>query len=108
VARAFPPAPLRDDTRIRLALHPAHLGELVLELSAGRLGVRARLRTDTEAARDLILAHLDDLRRDLERRGIRIRRFDVELAAGNRKETESGPDSAGPRSHRRQVLDLDA
>lgn len=108
VVRAFPPAPLRDGARIRLSLQPAHLGELVIEVSAGRSGVRARIRTETDAARDLILAHLDDLRRDLEKRGVRISRFDVDLAGRIRREQDARTGPPGPRSHRRQVLDLDA
>lgn len=95
-------APLRDGTRVRLSLSPAHLGDLWIELSVTGSRLTGRVRTETAAARDLILSHLDDLRRDLERRGIRITRLEVEVDEG-RSRTE-----AGPRSHRKQVLDVRA
>ena len=95
-------APLRDGTRIRLSLSPAHLGELWIELSVAGPRLNGRVQTETSAARDLILSHLDDLRRDLEKRGIRISCLEVEV------DEERSKTEAGPRSHRKQVLDLRA
>jgi len=107
-AEALGSAPLRDGSRIRIALHPAHLGELRIELSVSGTRVRARIRTETGAARDLILAHLDDLRREFDRRGLRIGRFDVEIDGVMRRDVDGEAGPARPKSHRRQVLDLEA
>jgi len=102
LGEALQSAPLRDGTRVRLSLSPAHLGDVWIELSVAGSRLSGRVRTGTWAARDLILSHLDDLRRDLEKRGIRIRHLEVEVAEGR------GKAEAGPRSHRKQVLDLQA
>ena len=106
IAESFRSIPLRDGSRIRLSLHPATLGDLRIELSVAGSRLRARVWTETEEARDLILSSLDDLRRNLAGRGIRISRFDVEVGA--RPEGEAGREKPGLKSHRRQVLDLEA
>ncbi|HEV3026793.1 MAG TPA: flagellar hook-length control protein FliK [Planctomycetota bacterium] len=107
-AEALQSAPIRDGTRVRLSLSPAHLGDLCIELSVSGSRLRGRVRTQTPAARDLILAHLDDLRRELERRGIRWSRFEVEVDLSWPPEGD-GPEGSGrPLSPRRQVLDLRA
>ncbi|HZE96533.1 MAG TPA: flagellar hook-length control protein FliK [Planctomycetota bacterium] len=85
---------------IRITLSPAHLGELRIDLSVAGDVVRGRVRAGSAAARDLILAHLEDLRRELEERGLRMGRFLVEAG-----EAEVDP-KGRPRSHRRQVLDV--
>ncbi len=107
-AEALASSPPRDGSRIRMALHPAHLGELRIELSVSGSRVRARIRTETGAARDLILAHLDDLRRELDRRGLRIGRVDVEIDGAPPRDADGGAGPARPKSHRRQVLDVEA
>ena len=60
------------------------------------------------SARQLILAHLEDLRGDLERRGIRIRRFEVDVDDARLPEEEVRKGDGSPGSVRRQVLDLRA
>ena len=108
ITEALARGPLRDGLRVRLSLRPAHLGALWIDLSMAGSRLRARVRTQTGEARDLLLAHLDELRRDLADRGIRISHFDVEIDGGRRPEEEPGTGPSPLRSHRRQVLDLDA
>jgi flagellar hook-length control protein FliK len=108
VSAAIGSAPLRDGARLRLALSPAHLGDLRIELSMSGSRLRGTLFTESDAARDLILAHLDDLRRDLARRGLKVGRFEVVVARSGAPGAEAQPEGPRPRSHRRQVLDLEA
>jgi len=107
IAEALPLPPLRDPARIRLSLSPAHLGDLWIEVSVAGSRLRGTVRAGTAAARDRILAHLDEFRRDLEDRGIRFSRLVVEVE-GPPREDVPPPGEARPRSHRRQVLDLRA
>jgi flagellar hook-length control protein FliK len=86
-----------------MTLRPAHLGELWIELVLVGSRLRGRVRTATEAARDLLLSRLDDLRAALKRLGIDIRDFQVEV---DRKPAEEA--GRRPRSHRRQILDFQA
>jgi flagellar hook-length control protein FliK len=107
IAEAFRSAPIRNGSCVRISLSPAHLGDLWIELSVVGSRLRGKVRAGTAAARDLILAHLDDLRRNLEDRGIRISRFEVDIEDSLQEEGLSTTE-VRPRSHRRQVLDLRA
>jgi hypothetical protein len=88
---------LRQGNVIRLAL-----GDLVIELAMRDALLYGKVLVETASAKDLIESHLDDLRRDLERKGVEVARFEVTVA---------GPESAASeelplRSVRRLVLDL--
>jgi flagellar hook-length control protein FliK len=67
--------------RLRIALHPEHLGELLIDLALRGGMLQGRIQTQTEAAKELILAHLDDLRTSLERQGTPVGDFEVTVAA---------------------------
>ena len=77
VARAFEAAADRGGT-LRLRLHPPELGSLRLELSLRRGAMTARLETETEAARTMLLDNLPALRQRLAEHQIRVERFEVE------------------------------
>jgi flagellar hook-length control protein FliK len=77
VARAFEAAADRGGT-LRLRLHPPELGSLRLELSLRRGAMTARLETETEAARTMLLDNLPALRQRLAEHQIRVERFDVQ------------------------------
>jgi flagellar hook-length control protein FliK len=102
---------------LRLSLRPAALGEVRIELSVRGSAVKARVRTETGEARTLILDRLDELREILEGQGLKVGEFrvdvsdaktedDIDAVSGRRgaEEVREG----GPRSHRRQVLDVRA
>jgi len=103
LAEAVRSAPVRDGACIRMSLRPAHLGELWIELVLVGSRLRGRVRTETEAARDLLRSRLDDLRMALKKLGIDIRDFEVEVG----REAAEAPERR-PRSHRRQILDFRA
>jgi len=77
VARAFEAAADRGGT-LRLRLHPPELGSLRLELSLRRGAMTARLETETEAARAMLLDNLPALRQRLAEHQIRVERFEVQ------------------------------
>ena len=59
------------------------MGTLRLEIKVERGEITARLETDTQDARNLLLDNLSILRNRLEQQDIRINRFDVEYNAGS-------------------------
>jgi len=71
--------PSRGAARIRIALSPAHLGELLIDLSMGGALLHGKVQTGSDAARDLILSHLDLLRQSLEQQGIQVGEFQVSV-----------------------------
>jgi flagellar hook-length control protein FliK len=74
-------------TRLCVALHPEHLGELVIELSLRGGLLQGVVLAESEAAREAISAHLDQLRSDLERKGIRVGDFQVLVAVAEPPES---------------------
>lgn len=77
VAKAFESAMDRGG-HVRLRLHPPELGSLRLELTVRNGQMHARLETETEAARNLLLDNLPGLKERLAGHQIRVERFDVE------------------------------
>lgn len=86
--------------RLRVALSPEHLGDLLVELAWRGGALHGTVVAQSDAAKDLIAAHLEDLRAGLERRGIPLGEFRV-LVAG-----EEGEEEPRLRSPRRQLLDF--
>ena len=120
IADVAPLCRARGATRLRLALEPAALGELVIDLLIRGPELQGRVSTGSEAARDLILSQLDELRLALAHQGIQVGEFQVSVdpsfGEGQEDTAESCPGGsanvpaerieAGLRSIRAQTLDL--
>jgi flagellar hook-length control protein FliK len=91
VARAIQVAPQRGGV-IRLRLNPPELGALQLEVSVQRGTLSARLETETQVARTLLLDNLPQLRERLAEQGIRIEQFDVQVGARDADHSQQQPD----------------
>ena len=90
---------LRQGNVIRLAL-----GDLVIELALRDSLLYGKVLAETASAKDLIESRLDDLRRDLERKGVEVARFEVLVADPEPAASEEPP----LRSVRRRLLDVRA
>jgi len=110
-------AQARGASRIRLTLRPAHLGSLSIDLSLRNSVLRGIIRTETTAARELILRQLDRLREALEGRGLRVGDLQVQVESQARRPSGEGrargrggnPEGAaeeGPRAGRGRGLDI--
>jgi hypothetical protein len=94
VTRAFEAATDRGGT-IRLRLHPPELGSLRLELTVRNGAMNARMETETETARNMLLDNLPALRERLAEHQIKVERFDVDWQA----QAQGGlPQQAGDQS----------
>jgi hypothetical protein len=90
VADAGHVAQARGASRIRLTLRPSHLGSLSIELVMRGPVLRGTIRTETTAARELILRQLDRLREALEGRGIRVGDLQVQVESQTRRPSGDG------------------
>jgi flagellar hook-length control protein FliK len=77
VARAFESAADRGG-HVRLRLYPPELGSLRLDLTVRGGHLSARLETDTESARNMLLENLPALKERLAGHHIQVERFDIE------------------------------
>lgn len=114
VARAIQVAPQRGGV-IRLRLNPPELGSLHLEVSVQRGTLSARLETETQVARTLLLDNLPQLRDRLAEQGIRIEQFDVQVGArdadhsqqqsDHSRHQQQAPRTAGQGGRREAAVD---
>jgi flagellar hook-length control protein FliK len=80
VARAIEAAPQRGGL-LRLRLRPPELGAVRLEVLLERGNLIARIETETQQARNVLLEHLPQLRDRLTAQGIHVEQFDVNVSS---------------------------
>jgi flagellar hook-length control protein FliK len=78
VERAFAAVGNRGGS-IRLRLNPPELGSLQLEITVRKGVMKARVETETPAAKNLLMDNLSLLRDRLAQQDIQVQQFDVEL-----------------------------
>jgi len=78
VSRAFEALGDRSGT-LRLRLSPPELGSMRLEISVHDGALTARMETETQAAKSVLLENLPALKERLAQQEIRIERFDVDV-----------------------------
>ena len=100
VANAFRSAD-DDGGQIRLRLSPPELGSLKLEVTMRNGVMTARMETETNTARTLLLDNLPALRQRLADQNIKIERFDVDLKQDGRGDgsPKPPPDFSGSRQN---------
>jgi len=101
VARAFDAAATRNGS-VRMRLHPPELGSLHLEVSVRNGQMTARLETETQTARTLILDNLPALRDRLAQQNIKVQQFDVDLMGNS---ADGSPQSPEDHSFSRDHMD---
>ena len=86
VARAIEAAPQRGGF-LRLRLRPPELGAMRLEVSLQGGHLTARIETETQQARNVLLEHLPQLRERLAEQGIQVEKFDVDVSSRDSSDT---------------------
>ncbi|HZZ27051.1 MAG TPA: flagellar hook-length control protein FliK [Pirellulales bacterium] len=91
---------------IRLRLSPPELGSLKVEVAVRNGILTARLETETNTARSLLLDNLPALRERLAAQNIKVEWFDVDLRqdARNQGSPNSSPDFAGSRQNQPRFM----
>jgi flagellar hook-length control protein FliK len=100
VARAFHAAD-EQGGQVRLRLSPPELGALRLEVTVRDGVMTARLETETQSAKNLLLDHMPMLRERLAEQNIRVERFEVDLMSGQSGGMPDRPGDQGDRDHNR-------
>lgn len=101
----------RGIQRVAIRLDPPELGQVTLRLEMRHGVVNATLRTETVEARQVLLTGLDQLRQNLEVRGIHLEQFDVDLSGGGLAEgqeqawQEPGRSRQNARSQRAESVE---
>lgn len=74
---------LKGQSRLKMVLNPPNLGSLKVDLAMKEHVLNGTLRTETAAARDMILSQMQSLKDQLETQGIHVGSFDVHCDAGS-------------------------
>ena len=90
----------RGVSHARLALNPAELGGVEVQLRSSSAGLVARVVADSPEAARLLSEAAADLRRTLESQGIEVLRLDVETAPERRAASGAFADGREPGSDR--------
>jgi flagellar hook-length control protein FliK len=88
---------LKGQSRLKMTLNPPHLGSLRVDLAVRDHVLNGTLRTETAAARDMILSHLQSLKDQLEGQGIHVGSFDVNVDQAFAQARQQDPDAAPAR-----------
>ena len=94
-------APLRrgadGEYRLAIRLRPEHLGTVDVDVQLHHGTVELHVRTEHEDARHLLVEHLDDLRNELQKAGLRTGNLDVS-DRGQSRQAQGGNNGNGQRS----------
>jgi len=82
-----------------MRLHPSELGSLSLEVTVRDGVMTAKMETDTQAAKNILLDNLPALRDRLAQQDIKVQQFDVDYSGGN---NDGSPQSADDQQQSNQ------
>jgi hypothetical protein len=80
----------RGITRARLALRPAELGGVEVQLSSSAAGITARLVADSPEAARMLAQAGEELRRSLQERDVTLISLEVSTSAEDRRDAAPG------------------
>jgi len=95
------------DSSMTIRLEPPELGEIRLEARMHGDVLSLRIQAETDAARELLVSRVDELREALDRHGIAIGRFDVDArpagpapsSQGHQEQSDSPNPGTGDLPH---------
>lgn len=68
-----------NENRMTIQLHPPELGRVQVELVVKDNQVNARINTENQAVKEVVLTNMNQLKSNLEEAGIQVTRLDVEV-----------------------------
>jgi hypothetical protein len=102
VAQRFVTMAGNGESRTRLNLHPPELGRIQIEISLESNKLSATLLTETQVVKELMEAHLGQLRQHLAQHNLQLESFQVTVGADASAYKESNGELFGNGKHSRQ------
>jgi flagellar hook-length control protein FliK len=102
VAQRFVTMTENGESRTRLSLRPPELGRIQIDISLESNRLSATLVTETQVVKELLEAHLGQLRQHLAQHSLHLEEFQVTVGTDASAYKESNPGDFGNGKHRGQ------
>jgi flagellar hook-length control protein FliK len=102
VSKSLVKAIHQGESVLRLQLKPPELGRLVMTIDNTGNNMKINIMTDNQAAKEILMSNINDIRTALSNSGVTLERFDVDMNSNFQQSMADARDQAGNSSNRRQ------
>jgi flagellar hook-length control protein FliK len=102
VSKSLVKAIHQGESILRLQLKPPELGRLVMTIDNTGNNMKINIMTDNQAAKEILMSNINDIRTALSNSGVTLERFDVDMNSNFQQSMADAGDQAGNSSKRRQ------
>jgi flagellar hook-length control protein FliK len=92
----------QGESILKLQLKPPELGRLVMTIDNTGNNMKINIITDNQAAKEILMSNINDIRTALSNSGVTLERFDVDMNSNFQQSMADARDQAGNSSNRRQ------
>jgi flagellar hook-length control protein FliK len=92
----------QGESVLRLQLKPPELGRLVMTIDNTGNNMKINIMTDNQAAKEILMSNINDIRTALSNSGVTLERFDVDMNSNFQQSMTDARDQAGNSSKRQQ------
>ena len=92
----------QGESILKLQLKPPELGRLVMTIDNTGNNMKINIMTDNQAAKEILMSNINDIRTALSNSGVTLERFDVDMNSNFQQSMADARDQAGNSSNRRQ------
>ena len=102
VSKSLVKAINQGENILKLQLKPPELGRLVMTIDNTGNNMKVSIMTDNQAAKEILVSNINDIRTALSNSGVTLERFDVDMNSNFQQSMADARDHAGNSSNRRQ------
>ncbi len=102
VSKSLVKAIHQGESVLRLQLKPPELGRLVMTIDNTGNNMKINIITDNQAAKEILMSNINDIRAALSNSGVTLERFDVDMNSNFQQSMADARDQAGNSSKRQQ------
>ncbi|MCM2284530.1 MAG: flagellar hook-length control protein FliK [Desulfobacula sp.] len=102
VSKSLVKAIHQGESILKLQLKPPELGRLVMTIDNTGNNMKINIITDNQAAKEILMSNINDIRAALSNSGVTLERFDVDMNSNFQQSMADARDQAGNSSKRQQ------
>nr|NJM03147.1 flagellar hook-length control protein FliK [Desulfobacula sp.] len=92
----------QGESVLKLQLKPPELGRLVMTIENTGNNMKVSIITDNQAAKEILVSNINDIRTALSNSGVTLERFDVDMNSNFQQSMADARDQAGKRRQRKE------